>query len=52
VDYWISGYVRTSKNGRKFLSLSVKPKVEKPAAPAAGKRIDMDDQIPFAAEWG
>src|SRR5262249_22965933 len=29
-EYWNSGWVRTSKSGRKFLSLSVKPKVEKP----------------------
>jgi hypothetical protein len=25
-DYWISGYVRTSKSGKKYLSLSIKPK--------------------------
>jgi hypothetical protein len=31
-EYWISGWVRTSKNGKKYLSLSVKPKQDKPAA--------------------
>lgn len=27
-DYWLSGWIRTSKKGNKFLSLSVKPKEE------------------------
>jgi hypothetical protein len=26
VEYWLSGWVKTSKAGQKFLSLSVKPK--------------------------
>jgi hypothetical protein len=30
-DYWLSGWIKTSKKGTKFMSLSVKPKVEKPA---------------------
>jgi hypothetical protein len=37
-EYWLSGYVRTSKNGKKYLSLSVKPKQDKPAT---------NDPIPF-----
>jgi hypothetical protein len=28
VDYWLSGWSKTSKGGKKFLSLSVKPKDE------------------------
>jgi hypothetical protein len=40
-DYWLSGWVKTSKKGSKFLSLSVKPK-----APAEAKP-ELDDAIPF-----
>jgi uncharacterized protein (DUF736 family) len=52
VDYWISAWVKESKkDGKKFFSLSVKPKEvnapprepESKPAPAA----DFDDDIPF-----
>jgi hypothetical protein len=46
-EYWISGYVRTSKSGRKFLSLSVKPKQDKPAATNKPRADDLNDSIPF-----
>jgi hypothetical protein len=46
-EYWISGYVRTSKSGRKFLSLSVKPKQDKPAATNKSRADDLNDSIPF-----
>jgi hypothetical protein len=42
VAYWISGWVKTSKTGKKFLSLSVKPKVEAPS-----RKPNMEDQVPF-----
>jgi uncharacterized protein (DUF736 family) len=43
--FGISGWLRTSKAGRKFMSLSVKPKTEAKARPIPG-RTD-DDEIPF-----
>jgi hypothetical protein len=48
-DYWISGYVRTSKSGRKFLSLSVKSKnaKPKPAEPKPPLSADLNDEIGF-----
>ena len=46
-EYWISGYVRTSKSGKKYLSLSVKPKQEKPAASKASRADEFDDSVPF-----
>jgi len=47
-EYWLSGWVRVSKNGRKYLSLSLKPKQESP--PRARKKSpaeDFGDDIPF-----
>ena len=46
VEYWLSGWTKTSKDGsKKFLSLSVQPK-EQQVAPVAGS-ADFDDAIPF-----
>jgi len=52
VDYWLSGWTKTKKDGSgKFLSLSVELKEQKIAAKPAAKRPskveDMDDDIPF-----
>ncbi len=48
-EYWLSGWVRTSKkSGKKYLSLSIKPKVEKLAeSEKKSPAEDLDDQIPF-----
>jgi hypothetical protein len=45
VEYWLSGWIKTSsKTGRKFLSLSLKPKnAETPKQP----KPDFDDAVPF-----
>jgi hypothetical protein len=40
-EYWLSGWLKTSKKGTKFLSLSVKPKAPTEAKP------ELDDAIPF-----
>jgi hypothetical protein len=48
VQYWLSAWIKTSKAGRKYMSLSVKPKV---AAPAESERKslkgDLNDEIEF-----
>jgi len=47
-EYWLSGWVRVSKNGRKYLSLSLKPKQEKPAeSEKKSPAEDFGDDIPF-----
>ena len=33
--YWLSGWIKTSKAGQKYLSLSVKPKEEKTSTSTA-----------------
>jgi len=45
-EFWLSGWIKVSKKGQKFLSLSVKPKDD---ARSGGGSItrDMDDSIPF-----
>jgi hypothetical protein len=41
VDHWISGWIRQSKTGNKFMSLSVKPKEEAAPAKKALARSDL-----------
>jgi len=47
--YWLSAWVKTSKTGTRFFSLSVKPKDAAPAQQTAtqSKRDDFDSDIPF-----
>jgi hypothetical protein len=56
VQYWISGWMNTSKGGNKFMSLSFKRKdgshvnQQKPAprpAPAVTEAEPFNDEIPF-----
>lgn len=42
VEYWISGWAKTSKNGAKYLSLAFKPKNEAPK-----KAPDFHDSADF-----
>ena len=44
-DHWINGWIRQSKTGEKFMSLSVRPKGEAPAKKAPAQ--DFNDEIPF-----
>jgi hypothetical protein len=47
-EYWLSGWVRTSKkSGKKYLSLSVKPKQDKPPATNKSPARDFGDEIAF-----
>lgn len=49
-DYWLSAWIKTDRNGRKFMSLSVKQKDGKPAPkPEVRQSVaeEMDDVIPF-----
>ena len=51
VEHWISGWVKLTASGEKWISLSVKPKeakAGKPAAKAPSKSDDFDeDSVPF-----
>jgi len=53
VEYYLSGWTKTSKQGKKFLSVSVSPKqkvaqqhVQK-AKQQFNQEVDYDDSIPF-----
>jgi hypothetical protein len=52
IEYWLNAWINESKNGNKYMSLSIKPKnaaVAKVATPAS--RAPFNDEIPFAPEW-
>jgi hypothetical protein len=42
-EFWVSGLVKVSKKGTKYLSLSLKPKTEQKPA----ERVPFDDEINF-----
>ena len=45
---WINGWIKTAaKNGKKFMSLSFKPKVEKTATSGKSRADDMNDSVGF-----
>lgn len=51
-EFWLNAWIKTSKAGKKFMSLSVKPKMARehpgaPKNPPAPKGEDFDDEIPF-----
>lgn len=49
-DFWISAWLKTSKAGVKFMSLSVKEKkaaAPKPASRPAPKDEEFSDDVPF-----
>jgi len=58
-DLWLSAWIKTDKSGRKYMSLSVKPKNsdaarQTNAAKSAGGGSaprDFDDAIPFSPEF-
>ena len=46
-DYWLSSWIKTSKAGQKYMSLSAQPKEKKAAPPARGVLTEpFDDDIP------
>lgn len=56
-EFWLNAWSRTSKNGVKYLSLSIKPKeapkaaMAKPAAKqSGGAQVPFDDDVPFLPE--
>ena len=48
-EFWLSAWIKTSKQGMKYMSLSIKPKNAEAAKPATSGSLkqDMDDEIPF-----
>jgi hypothetical protein len=50
VSHWVSGWIKVSQKGTKYLSLSVKPKEPADKAKASGG-APFNDAVPFAPEW-
>lgn len=46
IELWLSAWLKTARNGARFLSLSFKPKDARPAAGAPANN-DRDGDIPF-----
>jgi len=47
-DFFLDAWIKTSQNGRKFMSVSVKPKAApKPAQKTARRPVDDMDDTPF-----
>jgi uncharacterized protein (DUF736 family) len=47
VDHWLSAWIKTSKQGTKYMSLSVKPKNSDNAQPKKASAKALNDQVPF-----
>jgi uncharacterized protein (DUF736 family) len=47
VDYWLDGWVRTSKKGTKFISFKLKPKDDQPNRVKESVAKDFDDDLPW-----
>ena len=48
VEYWLSSWIKESKGGKKYMSLSAKPKEEKRETVQNNPPLeDFDDVLPF-----
>jgi hypothetical protein len=46
-DYWVNAWVKETKDGRKFFSLSFKAKDQKPEPRQQEWKDELSDEIPF-----
>ena len=47
VAHWLNCWIRTSKQGTRYMSLSIKPKAASKAASTKTRAEEMADDIPF-----
>jgi hypothetical protein len=47
VEYWVSGWIKETKSGDKWLSLAFKPKEQTPSKPQSQNHDTEEDNIPF-----
>ena len=46
-DFWIAAWLKTSKAGKKFMSLSVQSKDKKERAAQGKSKSEVDEDVPF-----
>src|SRR5262245_63158057 len=51
MDYWVNGWLRKTKGGEPYLSLSFRRKDAATSSGGGKVRGDMDDAIPLRPEW-
>jgi hypothetical protein len=47
MDYFVNGWLRKTKDDKPYLSLSFKPKQDKPPASNKSRADDFEDAVPF-----
>jgi uncharacterized protein (DUF736 family) len=47
VEYWLNAWIKESKSGSKFMSLSLKPKDAQQAPKQAAKKEELESDLPF-----
>jgi hypothetical protein len=50
VDYWLNGWLRKTKDGKPYLSLSFKKKIPEAAGRGESRQVHFNDEVPFAPE--
>lgn len=46
-EYWVSGWIKSSKNGNRFTSLAFTLKEPVPSESSSGTSDDFDEDLPF-----
>ena len=46
-EFWVSGWIKKTNDGKSFMSLSFKPKVKQETENKPTKKDPIDDRLPF-----
>jgi len=51
VGYWVNGWLKKTKDGKPYLSLSFKKKIPEAADRSVPRQVQFNDEVCFAPEW-